>query len=173
MESALPMPLSRRPAKFSPTSSSWERTATADSRIWSSEIPSTRFATGVGASAGGGRRTALSFQLDSPLGKLHGAARNRHAISAMLAPQLSAALRALPREQSGFAKPLRPVRNQRAVGRARYGVFIHALRRRKKSRHEIAVLAGSRHDHGEALERGQLRHVGLQREHLVFAPENA
>ena len=70
------------------------------------------------------------------------------------APQLSAAVRTLAREQFGFAEPRGPIRNQSAVGRARDRVLVDTLGGREKARDEIAILAGRGDDYGEAVERG-------------------
>lgn len=90
----------------------------------------------------------------------HGPTSNADPLAAMLAEKLSASRRNLPRAKRWATQTPGPIRNQRAVGRAGYGVFGHARPRREESRDEIAVATGRGGDDSQTIEtheRGQVR----------------
>ena len=79
----------------------------------------------------------------------------------MLAPQFSAAPRTLACEETGFAEPLGPVGNQRAVGRTGHRAFVHTPLTAQNRRYEVAALPGAVTITGKAIQR---RHSGPCRE---------
>jgi hypothetical protein len=58
------------------------------------------------------------------------------------------------------------------MGRAGHGILGHAGAGREIARDEIAVVAGCCRDHGEAVERGDTREIGLERAHVGLAGED-
>jgi hypothetical protein len=107
------------------------------------------------------------------LEELNGTAPDSDAIAKVLAPQLTAAQRYLPRKQMRFPKPSRPVWDQGAMGRSRNRVFGNSLGRREEARDEIAALPRSSRDNGKTIESRDLCHVGPELPHLVFCLKNA
>src|SRR5204863_1091447 len=90
---------------------------------------------GAGAQAGsrrgeeGPQALEEGLDLDPTLEVLGHVAGDRDALAAILAGDLAAARRDLPGREPGLAEPLRPVGNQRAVGRAGDRVLGHAHQR--------------------------------------------
>jgi hypothetical protein len=63
------------------------------------------------------------------------------AVAAIFAEEFSAALGNLARVQLFAAKPSRPVRDERAMGRAGHSIFVDPALRREEARDKIAIVA--------------------------------